>query len=95
MEPEPAADGVEWIARGIARAGLDLGILVGDQIAAFQLAGLQPVVEREQVQRQGQQDQQPAGVPAEPAFLAGVGVLVVLHGCPPLATAYGISDPPL
>ena len=45
VKPQPAAHGVEGIAGRVAGAALHLRVLVGDQVAAGQLARPQAVVE--------------------------------------------------
>ena len=61
VKPGPAAHGVERIAGGVARPCLDLGVLVGDEVAAHQLAGGKAVVEGEEIERRRQNQQSGAG----------------------------------
>ncbi len=58
MKPQPAAQGVEWIAWRIAWSRLDLGILVRNQIPTGQFARPQSIVERGQVEETPHTDQQ-------------------------------------
>ncbi len=73
VEPEPAPHGVEGIAGGVAGASLDLGVLVGDEVAPLQLVGLEPGVQGGQVEGQEEGQQQATG-PGDDALLGPGGL---------------------
>ena len=55
-EPDAAQHGIKGISRRVGEAQLGLGVLMGDEIAASELPGLQTVVKSDQMKDQGDED---------------------------------------